>query len=349
MDVRLSAEQRALRDSAAQLVDRLGPKSVADLDDPERSAKLEAAVAGAGWRELRTDDGSGAPLASVVEAALVAEELSRGLADAAYLGPTLAAELRRIAGADEAGSPETVLLEAGLGNVARAGVAGGAPGAIALDAAGSASALLLLDAPGGDAAVVLGSVALGPARTGVDLTRQEAAVGTATPDVLVGALGDEELRRWLAVGLAVTSAELVGVMRGALDLAVEYAKVRRQYGSAIGSYQAVQHLLADAYVAQEGSMSVARHAAWAADALPVDEAMHAGAVAKAYCSRAARSVCETVIQVHGGIGNTWESLAHVFLRRALLSADVLGGAGPSIARVLDGYGIGAERGTDGLR
>ncbi len=63
-------------------------------------------------------------------------------------------------------------------------------------------------------------------------------------------------------------------------------------------------------------------------------------MAKAYCARAARTVCETAIQVHGGIGNTWECLAHVHLRRALLAADVLGGVGPNLARVLDHHGLG---------
>ena len=67
-----------------------------------------------------------------------------------------------------------------------------------------------------------------------------------------------------------------------------------QYGRAIGSFQAVQHLLADAYVLTEGSRSVALHAAWAVDALAADEALAAASVAKAYCARAARAVCETV-------------------------------------------------------
>jgi alkylation response protein AidB-like acyl-CoA dehydrogenase len=135
-------------------------------------------------------------------------------------------------------------------------------------------------------------------------------------------------------------------MRGTITLATEYAGVRQQYGSLIGSFQAVQHLLADAFVAMEGSRSVALHAAWAVDALPADEALAAASVAKAYCARSARAVCETSIQVHGGIGNTWECLAHVFLRRALLSADLLGGAGASLDRVLDHYQMGAP---DGLR
>ena len=133
-------------------------------------------------------------------------------------------------------------------------------------------------------------------------------------------------------------------MQGAVDLAAGYAAERRQYGVPVGSFQAVQHLLADALVATEGSRSVALHAAWAVDALPPDEALAAAAVAKAYCARAARTVCETAIQVHGGIGNTWECLAHVHLRRALLSSDVLGGVGPSLARVLDHHGLGGDRG-----
>jgi alkylation response protein AidB-like acyl-CoA dehydrogenase len=131
-------------------------------------------------------------------------------------------------------------------------------------------------------------------------------------------------------------------MRGAVTLACDYARSRRQYGAAIGSFQAVQHLLADAYVAMEGSRSIALHAAWAVDALDAPGALEAASAAKAYCARAARSVCETAIQVHGGIGNTWECLAHVFLRRALLSSEVLGGVGANLSRVLAARGIGGD-------
>lgn len=106
----------------------------------------------------------------------------------------------------------------------------------------------------------------------------------------------------------------------------------------------MQHLLADAFVLMEGSRSAALHAGWAVDALTPDEAMAAGAVAKAYCVRAARTVCETVIQVHGGIGNTWECMAHVHLRRAILSSELLGGVGVNLERVLAGHGIGARDG-----
>ncbi len=352
MDVRLSAEQVALRDAAVQVVDRLGVHGVADLDDRERAAKLDAAVGASGWRELRTASDAGTPWASAVEVALVAEELGRGLADAAFVGATLAAELRRLAGAPTAGVSETVALRADLGELASGDGGRVTAGAIALDAGIAETALLSVGRAEGwtIGAVALPRPARGPSTSGVDLTRPVASVeatgivvdveGQAHP------LGGEDRAAWQSLVLAVTSADLVGLMRGALDLTTDYARARRQYGAAIGSFQAVQHLLADAFVALEGSRSIALHAAWAVDALPASEALAAASAAKAYCARAARTVCETAIQVHGGIGNTWECLAHVFLRRALLSSDVLGGVGPNLARVLAARNIAVD---DGLR
>ncbi len=137
-------------------------------------------------------------------------------------------------------------------------------------------------------------------------------------------LTPDDLAAWTALGLALTSADLVGVMRGALAVTVAYAAERRQYGVPVGSFQAVQHLLAEAACLMEGSLSVSLHASWAVDNLPAGEARAAGRVAKAYSARAARTVCETAVQVHGGIGNTWECVAHVFLRRALLSSQWFG-------------------------
>jgi hypothetical protein len=348
MDVRLSAEQVALRDAAVQVVDRLGVRVVAALDDAERMVKLDAAVSASGWRELRTatDDGS-TPWASAVEVALVAEELGRGLADVPFLGATMAADLRRLAGAPPAVAPETIAFGEDLGQTAP--VANGLVDAksVAPDAASAFSALVLVDGPGGS---TVGAVALDDPVTGIDLTRPIARVCTpATVTAVEGQSREilpDDIAAWRSLGLAATSADLVGVMRGALALATDYARERKQYGAAIGSFQAVQHLLADSLVAMEGSRSIALHAAWAVDALPGPEALAAASAAKAYCARAARSVCETAIQVHGGIGNTWDCLAHVFLRRALLSTDMLGGVGPNLDRVLAARGIGAH---DGLR
>jgi hypothetical protein len=340
VDVRLSPEQVALRDSAALVVDRLGPTTVAQLDDAERAGKLDAAVAAAGWRELRTATGDGDPWAAAVEVAVIAEELGRGLADTAFLGPTLAADLRRRAGAPPSTANETVALGQSLFGLAETDED---VDATAVDAHGASSALLLL---AGDGSGRLGAITLGGETSGADLTRpvarrQDGARLTAL-DGQKRLLDADDMMRWQSLGLAAACADLVGTMRGALTLATEYAKERKQYGAAIGSFQAVQHLLADAHVAMEGSRSIALHAAWAVDALPADDALAACSAAKAYCARAARSVCETSIQVHGGIGNTWECLAHVFLRRALFSMEVLGGIGPSLERVLAARGIGGD-------
>ena len=288
MDVRLTAEQQQLRDAAAKLADDLGPGSVQDLADDDRIARLDKQIEMTGWRSLRSDGASG------VEVAIVAEEFGRGLVDAPFLGPVLADDLARQVGAD--GTASTIA------------VAGHA-----IDARGYQRALTL------DGTTV-SAADLGAVRAAVDLTRATADLaGTA---VAVGDLDSDAAERWLALALATTSADLVGTARGAHTLACDYAKIREQYGKSIGSYQAIAHLLAESQALIEGSVSVLRHAAWAVDELAPAEAIRAGRVAKIYCARAARTVCETAIQVHGGIGNTWECLAHVYLRRALTSAEL---------------------------
>jgi alkylation response protein AidB-like acyl-CoA dehydrogenase len=111
------------------------------------------------------------------------------------------------------------------------------------------------------------------------------------------------------------AAEQLGVLRRALELTVEYAKVRTQFGRAIGSYQAVKHGLADVEVALELGESAARAAAWAADhdraALPL-----AAATARAYLGPAAFAAAQSMVQFHGGIGYTWEHDAHLYYKRA---------------------------------
>jgi len=340
MDVRLTREQKALRDSASAVVEALAPRTVADLQDAERAAKLDAAVAATGWRELRSADDDDQPLASGVEAAIVAEELGRGVADVSFIGPLLAEDLRRRAGAPSSSSgAETVALTPTLDTVADAAE----PSATAIDAA-QATAALLARTRGDDIDLV--SAPLPGTQTRNDLTRPVARpdLGAVTAVSDAGPLSADDFTAWSALAVTLTCADLVGVMRGAVTLATEYAKVREQYGHQIGSYQAVQHLLADAHVAIEGSASVMLHAAWAVDALPAEEALASARLAKAYCSRAARMACETVIQVHGGIGNTWEAMPHVFLRRALHSTDLFGGTGASLEAVLahrigDGHGL----------
>ena len=238
--------------------------------------------------------GQGLPVVPVDSLAIVAEEFGRGLVDAPFLGPVLADDLARQLGDDGSGSTIAVHGHA-------------------IDARGYRRALTL------DGTTV-SAVDVGAARDAVDLTRAAADIrGTATA---VGDLDSDAVQRWLALALATTSADLVGTARGAHTLACDYAKIREQYGKSIGSYQAIAHLLAESLALIEGSVSILRHAAWAVDELDPAEAIRAGRLAKVYCARAARTVCETAIQVHGGIGNTWECLAHVYLRRALTSTQL---------------------------
>ncbi|NNN28841.1 acyl-CoA dehydrogenase [Streptomyces sp. S3(2020)] len=284
MDVRLTPEQRQLRAAAARLADDLGPDSVLDLDDVDRIARLEKAVEATGWRTLRSDGASG------VEVALVVEEFGRGLVDVPLLGPVLADDLAP-------GIPSATVVVDGE----------------ARDARGLRKGVLVE----GDRVL---AADIGSRVPGADLTRQSACVtGPAEP---IATLTAETATRSRALALVATTADLLGTARGAHALAVAHAKLREQYGRPIGTYQAVAHLLAEGLALIEGSVSVLRHAAWAVDELPGTEALRSARIAKLYCARAARTVCETAIQVHGGIGNTWECLAHVHLRRALASTEL---------------------------
>ncbi|WP_445166300.1 acyl-CoA dehydrogenase family protein [Mycolicibacterium sp. Dal123E01] len=287
MDVRLTSEQQQLRDAAAKLADDFGPGSVQDLDDESRRARLAKTVDSTGWRSLRSDGASG------VEVALVAEEFARGLVDVPFVGPVLADDLYRLLGSDP--------LPASI-----------AVGDAVIDADGAGAALRLTG-------TTVESIGVGQAREAADLTRITATASGA-PDVL-GELSAEDAQRWYALALTVTTADLVGAARGTHTLATEYAKMREQYGAAIGSYQAVAHMLAEGLALIEGSVSVLRHAAWAVDELPVEQAVEAARVAKVYCARSAFAVAEMSIQVHGGIGNTWECLAHIYLRRVLAAIE----------------------------
>jgi len=319
MDVRYTPEQAELRRTARRLARELGPRTVADLDDDKRARRLAEAVRDAGWLELR-HEGDGGPLASGVEAAIIAEALGEAVADASFAGPVLAADLARRAGAspiDGAG----VAFSSELVDVAIASGPVTASSLFAVDATDSSAACVLISEGDG---YRLAHVPVDSARGGADLTRavREIPAGVRPLPVRDQArlLTSADLDAWRALGLALTCADLVGIMRGVLELTVGYARERKQYGVPIGSFQAVQHLLAEAQTLMEGASSVALHPSWAADDLAPGEARHAGRVAKAYCARAARTVCETAVQVYGGMGNTWDCIVHVYLRRALLSS-----------------------------
>jgi hypothetical protein len=207
---------------------------------------------------------------------------------------------------------------------------------IVFDAAGADTALLV-DL---ESSRVLGIEVPGnKSECSVDLTRSMLAVSDRT-SVDVGPVAQGGLQRWEALALSALSADLVGVMRGSLGLAVEYAKQRRQYGQPIGSFQAVQHLCADQLVSLEAARTAVWYAAWCLDHRPVEEALRAARTAKAYCSEAGRTVAEACIQVHGGMGVTWECMAHVYLRRALVDAAAFGDSALQLVRLSPGGDAG---------
>ncbi len=133
------------------------------------------------------------------------------------------------------------------------------------------------------------------------------------------------LRRTLDIATAALAAEMVGTAQKALDLSVEYAKTRVQFGKPIGSFQAVKHKCVDMMVAVENARSLTYFACWTVDTKS-PEAATAVPMAKAYASDMAKNVTSEAIQVHGGIGFTWEHDMHLYHRRALAGEANLGNA-----------------------
>jgi len=160
--------------------------------------------------------------------------------------------------------------------------------------------------------------------SGMDLTRKIYSVQfKSTPaEKLANTAG---LSRGLDIAAAALSAELVGGMQRCLDLTVEYAKTRKQFGKPIGTYQAVQHQCADMYLETESARSAAYYAAWALQE-NIPDASVAVSIAKMYASDAGRTVGNRGIQIHGGMGFTWENDLHLYYRRAKASETALGDA-----------------------
>ena len=345
MDTRDTPEQAELRRTARRLARELGPRTVTDLDDRRRSGRLAAAVRDAGWLALCHDGGDGDPLASGVEAAIIADALGEAVADVPFAGPILAADLFRRAGARPIDGAVVAVSSDLIDAAVVSGPVTDAP-IVAIDHAADRAIAASVLVPDGDG-YHLALVQAEGTSDGADLTRTVRSLSAGVPVLPVPdqsrRLMRDDLDAWAALGLALTSADLVGLMRGVLDVSVAYAQDRKQYGVAIGTFQAVQHLLAEARCLMEGALSAALYPAWAVDALGPDQARQAGRVAKAYCARAARTVCETAVQVHGGIGNTWDCIVHVYLRRALLSSRWFGDDAEQLrelGRIRQGVGHG---------
>lgn len=138
------------------------------------------------------------------------------------------------------------------------------------------------------------------------------------------------------------AAEQVGTAQGALDMAVDYAKTRQQFGRAIGSFQSLKHLLADAYVDVSTSRDVTLYGAWSLSTGDDSAELTANLTRATVTPRTTR-VCATNLQVHGGIGYTWEHSAHLYYKRAVSAAHLLGEARHALDAIADDIGLGAEQ------
>ena len=283
-----------------------------DLSDDQRTIKSTA-------RELLA---ARYPLAEVRRLAL---EDERGFTDAQWdemvaLGWPEIAELgtvEMIVVAEELGYAlaPTPLQSTWVAGLLGASLSGAARGAVVIDgvAADAGAADVLVD---WDGAVVAGAT-VKPVRS-LDPTRRMFRVSGGSRES-----AEVDVARARLQATVMNAAESVGVAERTMAMAVEYAKERKQFGRAIGSYQAVSHMCAQMLLEVEGARSAVYWAAWALDHEP-ETAPLATACAKAYAGDAGRRVPRAAVQVHGGIGFTWEHDLHFFLKRGEANAHAYG-------------------------
>lgn len=342
MDLELTAEQQELESIGLAMLDRHAPLSLARslLDGDGDVSPLWKLVAELGWYGagldgdvfgvpglclLARESGAHAAPLPLVETAVAARlagalggragEAVSGLlegersAAVAALEPSVDWTLR---GVRTTATP----LDGGGWRLSgtKVGVAYGAHAdlvAVLADVAGSPAVFFV--AAGTEGVQAQPDGGMDAARLSVQLTLTDVVVRA---DAAVSQLDAALLAEALALGAVASAAEGLGAATRALDLAIEYARERRQFGRPIGQFQALQHVIADAHVERETAWSTVLHAAGALDERTADS-LEAAAVAKAHASAAMRTVVEAALQVLGGIAFTWEHDVHLLQRRVL--------------------------------
>jgi alkylation response protein AidB-like acyl-CoA dehydrogenase len=347
-----SEEQEELRRSVRRFLDDKSPSTevrrLMETDEGYDPAVWSQMAEQLGLQGLAVPEEYGGSGFSYVELVVVLEEMGRSLLCAPYFSTVaLAANALLTSGDDSAkkellpgiASGETIATLAitedngrwdldGIGLEAKNGTLTGHK-MFVID---GATANLIVVAARSDKGVSLYAVegdAAGLTRTGLatmDQTRKQARLEFAnTPARLIGEEGGAAagLTKTLDLAAVALAAEQVGGAQKCLEMAVEYAKVRVQFGRPIGSFQAIKHKCADMLLEVESAKSAAYYAGWAAaednDELPV-----VASLSKAYCSDAYFHAAAENIQIHGGIGFTWEHDAHLYFKRAKSSELLLG-------------------------
>ncbi|HEY3021995.1 MAG TPA: acyl-CoA dehydrogenase family protein [Solirubrobacteraceae bacterium] len=327
MNFDLSEDQQQIKRTARELLaSRMPMERVrAAAEEGRDDAELWRELVELGWPGIAIAEEHGGQGLGIVELAALLEELGYACAPTPFLGTALAALVIEHAGSAEQRGRWLPALASGeatgaLG-VLRDGVAELVP-----DAPGAA-VLVLADPEAGTATLVEASAGSVEETRSIDPTRRYGRVEAGGGDPLEGDVAGALDRAAVAV-----SAELVGLSQRALDMTIAYVKDRKQFGVPVGAFQAVQHKAAQMLRDTESARSATYYAAWAADADPERLPM-AAAMAKAVASEAGRTVTGDAIQLHGGIGFTWEADVHWLFKRAQLDAPLLGGGATHRARV----------------
>ncbi|WP_030168381.1 acyl-CoA dehydrogenase family protein [Spirillospora albida] len=323
-----------VRDLLAGKAPWTGVLAGVEKDDPF-DADLWHALAGRfGAAGLAVPEELGGAGASWREAAVVAEEIGRAVAPVPFLTSAVMATAALLAAGesdlvgDLAEGERIAVLAVPFGTPpgeppARVRVAGGAlTGEVPGVADGLAADVLLVPAADGLYAVDAADAGRAPV-TSLDMTRRLADTAFDGAPARRVADGPGAVRAGLLTGAALLASEQLGIAEGCLDATVAHVKTRYQFGRPIGSYQALKHRLADLWTAITQARAVARHAAACAAAGDPDLEI-AVAVAQAHCSAVAVKAAEECVQMHGGIGFTWEHSAHLYLKRAKSAAIALG-------------------------
>ena len=375
MDFAFSPEQEELRRTVRQFLDKTSPETeVRRLMATERGYDTDTWHRMAdelGLLGLAIPEAHGGAGAGFTELGIVAQEMGRALFCGPFLGTAVLAVAALLASADDAAQRRWLpAIAAGelIATVAIPGTlpGGGAPGAAvagpavaAREAAdgwvldgtagfvldGHVADLVLVPAATGEgiSLFAVGGPAPGLARTllpAFDATRKYARLDfTTTPAMLLSParVAASALARVYDLGCVALACEQVGVAERALDMARDYALLRTQFGRPIGSFQAIKHKLADVLLEVEAARSAAWFGLWAADARP-DQLPAVASIAQATCSAAAYLAAAENMQVHGGIGYTWEHPAHLYFRRATTSRMWLGDPAGHYERLLSQLG-----------
>ncbi|MEE1752078.1 acyl-CoA dehydrogenase family protein [Streptomyces sp. SP18CS02] len=310
------------------------------------------------WRSLAVDMGAAGLLvpeklggqgASHREAAVVLEELGRAVTPAPYLTSSVVATETLLALDPAEGGPAAELLTA-LATGSRVAVlavpfstgpgAALPEGAAGIDGVADAAFADVLLVPRADGlyAVDATDVTLTP-RTPFDLTRPPATVTAEREGVRVADAGAsrEAVRRGLLAGTGLLASEQLGLAEWCLEETVRHTRERHQFNRPVGSFQALKHRMAQLWLEVVNARAAARAAA---DALATGspDAPLTVAVAQVYCSRVAVHAAEECVQLHGGVGMTWEHPAHLYLKRAKADQVALGSTGrhkDTLAELLD--------------